>query len=187
MKNIDNNQNIKWLHLSDIHILNSTDFNMQLNCYKCLPYLFDPSFIVVSGDFRHLRYNRTFDAAKKFLEQILDIFHLTKNDIFLVPGNHDATDQSTPGREEHQLNRIISNAENVPDIPLEDIKYLKEAFLDYKIFIQDFYGNEIDKNDSRISDPLGVFYIPYNNINILLLNTALASCNDRFGENKEIK
>lgn len=186
MKRIDNNPNIKWLHLSDIHILNSTDFNMQLNCYKCMPDFFNPNFIVVSGDFRHLRYNRTFDAAKKFLEQILDIFQLTKNDIFLVPGNHDATDQSIPGREEHHLKRIISNAEKASDIPPEDIEYLKEAFLDYKFFILDFYGNEIDKNDSRISDPLGAFYIPYNNINILLLNTALASCNDRFGENKEI-
>lgn len=186
MKSKNEQLKIKWLHLSDIHILDSTDYNIQLRCYKRLPQLFNPDFIIVSGDFRHLKYNKSFSSAKTFLEMVLDIFELSKKDIFLVPGNHDATDETINGREESCLEKIINNAESIPDIPQNDIAYLKEAFAEYEAFVKEFYGNELDSEDLRITRPLDISCIPYKNINIILLNTALASCNDRFGENKEI-
>lgn len=186
MRSKNGKQKITWLQLSDIHILNSTDFNMQLRCYERLPQLFKPDFIVVTGDFRHLKYNRSFYDAKIFLEKVLHIFRLSKKDIFLVPGNHDVSDETINGRDKLRLERIINDAEHNPDVSSENIAYLKEAFLEYETFIKDFYGDELDKNDIRITRPLDISYIPYKNMNIILLNTALVSCNDLFGENKEI-
>ena len=184
MKGKHDNQGIKWIHLSDIHIFESTDYNMQLHCYKKLAESFKPDFMVVSGDFRHLKYNLSFKAAAEFLEKVIGFFHISKRDVFFVPGNHDVDKDRY--NKQLRLKDIIQNADSNPDIASSDVAYLQEAFLDYEEFVKDFYGDALKKDDLRIAQPLNVSCVPYKNMNILLLNTALASCDDKFGENKEL-
>lgn len=75
---------ISWLHLSDLHILKSTDLNIMMAGYKKLAENIKPDFIVVTGDFRHLDHKETLDYSQtlKFLEEIIAIFKVEKKRCF---------------------------------------------------------------------------------------------------------
>ncbi len=60
----------------------------MINGYKKLAERIHPNFIIVTSDHRHIKYNDYSDALK-FLEEIVVLFDMKKEDVFLVPGNHD--------------------------------------------------------------------------------------------------
>ncbi len=166
---------INWLQISDLHVFQSTDLNLMIQGYKELAQVIHPDFLIVTGDFRHLKLNRSYDDALSFLNHLVSIFGLQKKDIFLVPGNHDVSNF------EYRSEIISSIREKIdsnPDIYLNYLdnptKDLRQAFYEYNEFVQSFYNHEI--TDERLSAPSDVMCLKWNNLlNIILLNTALTS------------
>lgn len=188
---------ISWLQLSDLHIFASTDWSIMQNEFEELAKVEKPKFIVMTGDFRHLGKNTSFDSALKFLEKLRITFHLDKKDMFLVPGNHDVNDYSA--RKEiiesikSKMKKGIAKGNASPDdyceymykdkVSYDKQKDLRNGFIEYCEFVRKFYGSDV--SDERVTNPDGVLCINWRNkINIVLLNSALVSSEDR--ENLEV-
>lgn len=164
-----------WLQISDLHIFESTDWNLMLNSYKNLAKVIKPDFLVVTGDYRHKKYNTNYKHSLDFLNKLVEYFNLKKEDVFLVPGNHDVNGYNY---RTEIITTIRSNINNKVDAYYDYItdksKDLRNAFSEYCEFVRDFYCDEV--NDDRVHKPCDVFCIPWKNkINIVILNTALIS------------
>ena len=169
------NNTYSWLQLSDLHIFESTDWNIMLDSYSKLAEVIKPDFLIITGDYRHKKHNTDYTFALKFLNKLVEIFKINKSDVFLVPGNHDVNDY-------HLRNEIITTInESINTNP--DIYYnymndnttdLRNAFAEYHSFVKQFYGDEV--NDDRIKEPASVINVCWKNkLNIIILNTSLAS------------
>lgn len=166
-----NNIMASWLHVSDLHVFPEADTTMMLDDYVELAKIISPEFLIVTGDFRHKKYETNFSFARNYLELLIRIFSINKKDVFLLPGNHD-------------VNFYDGRADAISDICLHSkeghynvySKYsLNKGFCDYDNFVREFY-KDTDISDSRIKDPSGVHCVVWNNlINIIVVNTALIS------------
>ncbi len=169
-------ETIEWMQLSDLHIFESTDWNLMMDGYKKLSKKLHPKFIVVTGDFRHKSYKENEDYSKTidFLNEIVKIFNVEKEDVFLVPGNHDVEDYDYRAE---AIDKIVSDIGRNPEIYTKYLKptsNLYSSFCNYKKFVKNFYGTEV--KDGRVSMPERVIALPWKDkINIILLNTALIS------------
>lgn len=94
MKRASKKRNITWLQLSDLHILESTDWNMMIESYRQLSKHIHPDFLVITGDYRDKRYseNNNYEKTLDFLNVLVESFGIQKQDVFFVPGNHDVND-----------------------------------------------------------------------------------------------
>lgn len=170
-----NNKHITWLQFSDLHILKSVDWNLMMDSYRKLAERLHPDFIVITGDYRHKKYEENFDYSEtlQFLEEILKLFNVKKEDVFLLPGNHDVEDYEF---RKESIKAIVGDIENPEKYKeyLEKSQNLKAAFKSYSKFVKQFYGNEV--TDERVTNPDEVMCLTWKNrINILILNTALIS------------
>lgn len=171
-----NEREITWLQLSDLHIFESTDWNIMKQNYEELARRIHVDFIVVTGDFRHKKFEETmnFSYALNFLNFIKNCFGLKKEDIFLIPGNHDVNDYDY---RLEGIETIIKEVEKNPDIYLNYMGKtpgLMHGFSEYLDFVRNFYADSV--KDERIQNPAGVINIVWKNkINLILLNTALIS------------
>lgn len=71
------NISYRWLQLSDLHIFQSTDWNIMEEAYEKLSSGIHPDFLVVTGDFRHKKYNTSYKDALTFLNKVVDIFSIS--------------------------------------------------------------------------------------------------------------
>ena len=78
MSNID----YAWLQISDLHIYDNTEWIILQEAYKRLPYMKDIRFLVITGDLH--QYKDDYEKTKKFLSNLLNLFNLSKKDIFIV-------------------------------------------------------------------------------------------------------
>ena len=168
-----------WLQLSDLHIFeNSTDWSLMKQSFEALSKAVHPDFLVFTGDYRHLGYNKSYDSSLRFINDIVQLFGLTKEDVFFVPGNHDV--QTYDYRNDF-ISCIKSSTEDVElykKFMQHDRADLRNAFSEYDKFIHSFYGAEV--SDDRVQKPADVVCIPWKNrINIILVNSALASTGKR--------
>ena len=108
-------KNITWIQFSDLHIFDSTDWNLMLDGYRKLSERIHPDFIVVTGDYRHKNYddNKDYSKTLSFLEKIVSLFNIKKEDVFLVPGNHDVEDYEF---REECINQIKEKIDQDPDV-----------------------------------------------------------------------
>ena len=147
-----------WLHLSDLHVFQEADKNLILEDYDTLSKICTPSFLIVTGDFRHISKDKDYQKANAFLEEIMNKFGLSKAQVFLAPGNHDVNRSPSKDREaaiqditsEMEGNKRHYNAYS------EHMETLLSNFSDYDIFIKDFYRDSGIKADDerRIPCPL---------------------------------
>lgn len=173
-------ETIRWLHLSDLHIFYSVEWEIMKRSYEDLAKVFSPDFIVVTGDFCHKKHNTNYDDALKFLCEISKIFEVKRDHFFFVPGNHDAT--TFEGRTE-KIDSINSKINRQPNVCTQHIPQLLSAFSDYDAFVQKFYGHIESRTHPRFKNPSTVSYTTWKKkLNIVLLNTALLSNGD--SENK---
>ena len=169
-----------WLQISDVHIYDNSYYKIITSAYENLAKKIKPDFIVVTGDFCHYNDYPHYDRALSFLNLLVEKFKLKKDNIFLIPGNHDV--RTFPTKDEC-ISKINESVDDNPDayIPYmnRDIKDLRQSFSDYEKFIRSFYGNALKKSDCRITNPSDVIAIEWKNkLNIIMLNTALVSKND---------
>ncbi len=170
-------KNFNFLQLSDLHIKASTDWNCMLKAYETLSQHIKPDFIVVTGDFKHKKFNNSYNDSLDFLNEITKIFKLKKSNIFLVPGNHDADDFEF---RTEIISNIRANIENDADIysqyvnETKSAKNLSNGFKNYIDFVREFYGSSV--KDDRTKNPTDIMCINWEKtLNVVILNTALIS------------
>ena len=178
MNYIPNNIKASWLHISDLHVFPEADTTLMLDDYKELAKIISPQFLVVTGDFRHKKYKTDFSLACDYLELLIGIFNIDKQDIFLVPGNHDVN--SYDGREDAISDICLHSKKN--DYNFYSKYLLNKGFSEYTDFVYKFY-NGSGVADARITDSSGVHCVVWNNlINIIFVNTALISDGEEHGQ-----
>lgn len=176
-----------WLHISDLHVFPESDTTLILEDYLKLSRVISPDFIVVTGDFRHLKYKTDFLLAEKYLEAILDTFNIEKKNTFIVPGNHDVN--SYFGRDKAISDICINSNKdyNAYYQYVKDAVNLYNGFYEYEKFIRKFYDCS-NVFDERILNPSGIYSVVWNNmINVLSTNTALISDGENHGQILDIK
>ena len=105
-----------------------------------------------------------YDRALFFLNFLVQKFQLTKNNVFLIPGNHDVHKKDFLMKDEC-VSKINETIDDNPDAYLpymkHDLKDLRQSFMEYEKFIRDFYGKELSKDDCRITTPSDVITIEW--------------------------
>ena len=171
----------RWLHISDLHVFDTTEMDLILKSYKVLAKRFRPDFLVVTGDYRHLeRKNSTFDTGLRYLNEIVTIFGLEKKNVYLVPGNHDVN--NFPFRNKY-ISAIRAELETNGDAYASKKEKLLEGFRDYSAFVQKFYEDaSLSPDDPRIRRPAETVSVLWKDekhervgVNLILFNTALLS------------
>lgn len=179
---------ISWLHISDLHFFVEADTKIILEDMKSLAKHLSPAFMIITGDFRHIKKDKTYDQALDLLPKILSIFHLKKKDVFIVPGNHDVSatvEKTYKSARQRNINRIVQaqkssssgNYHAYADYYDSGAAPLKNAFEEYTAFVKAFYADAgLKADDARLLEPASVFCAKWKNeINIIHINTALIS------------
>lgn len=108
---------ISWLHLSDLHlgrdIYNETvvvdklliDIEEQISCNQVVL-----DFIFITGDLTFSGQKDEFEYAADFINKLSQACHVSKDNIIIVPGNHDVTRSTTTTK---SLRNNIKNREEV--------------------------------------------------------------------------
>jgi Predicted NTPase (NACHT family) len=171
-----NKKPIEWLQLSDLHVFPEADTSLMLTSYEALAKEFQPQFIVVTGDFRHIKKSSDYKLTLEYLCEIVQIFGVDKKDVFLVPGNHDVNEAEDFTRD-GIIYRTIEKTESNYAAYKDHLKALSSAFQEYQHFASLFYQDSgLEKDDLRISAPESVFCSVWNDsINLIHVNTALVS------------
>lgn len=160
-----NEGEIRWIQLSDLHMFDSTEVERQK---KALFYKFSKTidFFIITGDLH--QYNRDYHLSEVFLNELVQKMEIEKQDIILIPGNHDVKPLK---RRSEVIENIDKNIEVDPDTYLKDLDQLLYSFDKYKKFLEKFYGEDIKKFD-HLNNNLHVWR---DSIAILCINTALIS------------
>ena len=87
-------EKLRWIHLSDIHFSGNEGYQIKRIRHSLADKIKEITddkiinFVVVSGDlvYQNASYDR---QLKSFLESIVNICNISKEDLFIVPGNHD--------------------------------------------------------------------------------------------------
>jgi WD40 repeat protein/predicted MPP superfamily phosphohydrolase len=170
-----------WIHLSDIHFNfeNYDTMRMRSRTFKYLEKIgiqFD--FMVITGDFRYKDSAYT-DKTIDFINRVLEILMLDKDNLFIVPGNHDVKRTS---RRTKLIKGILSSddpCEEVNKLDNEDLETYNELMSgqeEFFAFYQKVLGKEYPRDDLH-------FVIKRNGYNIIHVNTCFVSGYDN--EDKE--
>lgn len=171
----ERNTKVAWLQISDLHVFLEADTNFMLEDYRKLSNKIAPQFLIVTGDFRHLKYHTTFSSAQKYLQSLLQVLRISKKDVFFVPGNHDVNDYY--GRD-ISIEEICDHAHK-GDYNFYSKCPLGKGFEEYNQLVKGFY-KDANIEDARIINPGGIYCINWNNkLNILCINTSLISNNTK--------
>lgn len=125
---------VRWLHISDLHIVDKADWNNfeKELIKKCREYG-KIDLIIVTGDFHNFSDGDDFHLAVDFLRSLLESLDLDMGrDLFVVPGNHDGTDFV------QDKNIFIRSAKSKPFEDTERwVEALLPAFQNYESFVKE--------------------------------------------------
>ena len=153
----------RWLHLSDLHLLLDDDRDITMttlqenystffknyrdkhNIGNDTP-LFD--FVVITGDLHdssgHSKKNKEYGQSISFLESFIEgELKVTKENVFMVPGNHDAV---YPKKEKHisTISQILHKKNSIkPEKPE------RANFENYANFINNYYCEDCPNRDKE--------------------------------------
>jgi predicted MPP superfamily phosphohydrolase len=177
---------ITWLHLSDFHFSTQTTYNSQIVLDALLDDIaqciqndnLQPDFIVISGDIAFSGQPEEYDLAKEFLDRLLEVTHLFKEDIFIVPGNHDV-DRNAIGTLAASAARLLHNRDAVNEFLTNEseCELTFQRFCGYQAFI-DEYLNGRGQFDHKRCFYIKEIQLGDRNIAVIGLNSAWLSASD---------
>lgn len=162
---------IKWLHLSDIHF-NYKNYNSHslrkdfLNRIRSLDQTEPFTHLFITGDI--LFGNKKADSDTiEFIQELIGVMNLSKENVFVIPGNHDHDRQITIDK----MNCILSGkkkkeyTETIDNIKSEDVFQLLDSFSNYNevyrdIFEEDYY--DLKDNPHLVNVHGGVSIVKIN-------------------------
>ena len=164
--------NLRFLHISDIHfqVENYQSRRMRISLLKKINELnqVNPfNFVILTGDLSH--QGQDFNETQiNFFEEILHILNLAKEQIYIIPGNHDIKRNND---RTDLIKEIVEskNPSNTLDEFLQDEDKKSKilgSFDSFSTFYFNFSGSEYPLNDIH-------FLLETENYNIVHLNTCL--------------
>jgi hypothetical protein len=143
---------VTWLHISDLQFSTSQayDTNTVLEAFlrdvvKCAErYSLHPDFIFVTGDIASSGNTADYDPARQFFDDLLEITHLDKARLFLVPGNHDVNRaQVSPGAQ--TLGASFADRADVDAVLASsgDRQLMFARFAGYADFVNSYLGKHL--------------------------------------------
>jgi len=117
---------LSFIHLSDLHISTKDKFDratvidaLWKDIKKYRDAGINPDFIAFSGDITHGGLTEEYDlASTEFFDPLLEVTALTKDRLFIVPGNHDCNWSITTKLKDPLPN--ISTEKDIQEL-LEDV------------------------------------------------------------------
>lgn len=162
---------IQWLQISDLHIFDSTSWDMMKNAYERQLSKQKVDFIIITGDLH--QYGDDYGKTLEFLENLVALLNLEKKDVFILPGNHDVEDIKF---KKLIVKDICDQTDKDEDAYIEYIDDLKNGYTAYRQFLRKFYGINTPEAEKVIN---GQHLFTWNNqINLLALNSTLI-CNGK--------
>lgn len=139
---------MKWLHISDLHIADKTDWQVfKAELLKLCQENGPIDLVIVTGDFHNFSEGADFSKAKKFLIELMGALELDINlDLFLVPGNHDGT---SPECEHKAGNIAILKKEPLLDHSFEWNELLTQ-FDSYEKFVKELIPKYPYEHPARV-------------------------------------
>lgn len=147
-----------------------------MQAYQELAETIKPDFMVVTGDFRHLGRGTSFENGIAQLEKLLSLFGVEKQNVFLIPGNHDVGPVADSDARKMWIEDIHKNIGKDYQYYAKYKDKLLESFSEYRNVVSQFYKNVLEDCDPRIAKCDNIYHICWNNmLNIVCMNTALVS------------
>lgn len=126
---------MKWLHLSDLHIVINANWTVfERDLYKLCKDKGSIDLVIVTGDFHNFTEADDFSKAKNFLEKLMKELNLNiKEDLFLIPGNHDGSCPIC----DHKDGNIAVLKENPMDLNKKEWDELLGQFKSFEQFVKE--------------------------------------------------
>lgn len=173
---------MKWLHISDLHYNPKGDGRLthQLRD-KLIHYLENEKItadhLFLTGDYRHARFQTdsdqdTVESAVRFIMNIATVAKVPRENIHVIPGNHDLT-------RTNDTNRVIQTISDYDAdngrINQDNLEFLLDRFTFFKSMLQSLENQGVPHiwNDSL--QPIHA-YRCCGDFNLVYLNTCL-TCN----------
>ena len=163
---------ISWLHVSDLHLFESSFTHLLRESIRDL-FHNKVDFLVVTGDLHQYEPAPAFGIGNytqtlSELDALMEAVGLSsKDDLFMVPGNHDAV---TSAKKQACIPMLDEACLTNPDGYFSYLETLEPAFTTYKYFLRTFYGDTQDRTSQAIHNHTCLWR---NSVEILHLNTAL--------------
>ena len=184
------NHSLNWIHFSDLHIEQEEKFNRKVvltalweDLSKFLEKGFTPDFIAFTGDVTYHALKEEYDLAiNEFFDPLLKVTSLSKDRLFIVPGNHDANWRVTT-----KLKNPLPNIQSHNDIrklveDSDDRNLILTPFSNYRHFIETYIGT------NGLSDPAfhSVYKLNKSGVKVVVLglNSAWLSGFNRNSDGK---
>jgi 3',5'-cyclic AMP phosphodiesterase CpdA len=146
---------ITWLHISDLHFGSPEDPNrtkVENAFFKDIERFMKSGIsfqmIIITGDIAYHGKKEEYDLAAKFIDKLLSCTGISKEGLFIVPGNHDINQNSMNNSAKKLC--AIKNREDIRNIidnkSTRDI--LLEPLQEYSSFIKELgLGTTVSTND----------------------------------------
>ncbi len=173
-------EKISWVQLSDLHTFNLSQWNTMQKKYVEKLKNRNIQFLIVSGDLHQI--NRKYDITIDFLNELVHELCLNKEDVFIIPGNHDCDIDAK--EESEEISALICNRmKDDPDLYNTRKEKIIKKYNGYKKFLIEFYGDDLYKEYEKIVNGYNVF-VWKNMLNILCINSTYIC--DGNNEHKQI-
>ena len=173
-----------WLHLADLHFREGTKYNTNIVLTGLLEDIDDmysksdlfPDFIAITGDIAFSGSSAEYELAKEFFDELLKVTRLNKDQLFIIPGNHDVDrGKVSPLIKDysHLKNRDIVNK------ILADQNTRKEVFhrlSNYATFVNEYFSHLTFTDDNYFY--VNKFKLCGKIVAILGLNSAWSCSSD---------
>lgn len=151
-------KNVTWLHLSDLHFRESRTYDENIVLKALLKDVderikkdsLQPDFVVVTGDIAFSCQPSEYDLARTFFDELLTKTGLSKNRLFLVPGNHDVNRKLiTAGAKAVGASLKDRNSVNTLLVTPSDRRLLFSRFEGYAAFVNSYFAGSMNFDDEQ--------------------------------------
>lgn len=180
-------KDIKWLHLSDLH-MNCTGLETKRLRDRLLELLKTEGefqYLFISGDLRHARLEATPSEVIEFIGRIISTIHVPLSNVFIVPGNHDVArnNERRAAAEKKVFGEKVngkgyySPKEGI--IKPEDLIPIFEAKSEFTSLMQAIFKDDSQRISMYTDASQPHFVVETEHFNVILLDSTLSYTADR--------
>lgn len=176
---------LSWLHLADLQMregqmgsgLTSLLDDIQAQTQEAGVR---PDFIAVAGDVASSGQRAEYALARKFFDQLLAQVGLGKQQLFIVPGNHDIDRRALESREGPDMKAATKQVSSLDQSSTSESqggtnsgKRLLSVLENYTTFVEEYLGGHLKFDVLHLDEP-GVWTLNWNERNVIIagFNTA---------------
>jgi len=149
---------ITWLHLSDLHIRSSDEYNRNIVLQAFLKDLKEQiaekqlqlDFALITGDIAFSGVADEYSMVRQFWDDLIETTNLSKERLFVIPGNHDVNRKSITRGAASIVNDLNTRDAVNEFLDIEEDKTLVfRKFQHYAEFVNDYFEGHISFNDEQ--------------------------------------